>query len=514
MQDWAWLTGATHFFGLVGDTLENLLGLNPIALLFALLTPLLLIYGRREVRVRRLRSIQDFIRAFDQLRQTQAEKDEQDAAAQSVPPARRPQPITQNPTFEFVRSKYTSDIEPVEWRGEKRTLKLSENEEIDRIIESLGAFGSPTDKRIFLSTTGFIIACYFGFDALQETMLSGFGAAGSACATTLPCTEAAMKPGSYEQLRIIGSLTFVGAYIAAIRIFLRGLSVFDLSSYTFLRQTGEMLASVTFTILVFRAFPDPFHDVVSAVAPGFAGPADGSIPWIWLALAPLFGLLPQSVTKFLLMKMQSLVAWIKTSDDRFIAVTKIISLDIIDGIDFETRFRLEECGIYDVQNLATYNPIMLHIESPYGIYQVIDWIGQAQLCHIVGPEKFLLFREVNIRTIFDLERAISDVNAPPEFDDICVSILFASTDNLKQTLDITKTKLATIAEDGTVSDVDLAEYSRWVRGKINKTNVSAATEHVMRWIADDLHVRRLRRLWKEISASLGEDSDRLDSTKR
>jgi len=513
MQDWAWLTGATNLFGLLGNMFQNLLGLNPIAVLFALLTPLLLIYGRREVRVRRLRSIQDFIRAFDQLRGTQAEKDEPDAAAQPVPVETSEKPITQNPSFEFVRSKYTSDIEPTQWKGEKGSATRSESEEIDQIIDSLGAFGSPTDKRIFLSTIGFIIACYFGFDAFQTTILCGFGTGGCACATAQPCTEVAMKAGSYEQLRIIGSLAFIGAYVAAIRIFLRGLSVFDLSSYTFLRQTGEMVASVVFTILVYRAFPDPFRQVVATVAPGLAPAADGSIPWIWLALAPLFGLLPQSVTKFLLIKMQSLVTWIKTSDDRFLNVTKIISLDIIDGIDFETRFRLEECGIYDVQNLATYNPIMLHIESPYGIYQVIDWVAQAQLCHIVGPEKFLLFREINIRTIFDLERAISDVDSPPEFDDICVSILFASTDNLKQTLDITKTKLATVADDGTVSDVELAEYSRWVRGKISKTNISAATEHVMRWIADDLHVRRLRRLWKEISSSLGEGSERLDSSR-
>lgn len=524
MQDWTWLTGATDLLGLIGDMFHNLLGLNPIALLFALMTPLLLIYGRHEVRIRRLRSIQDFIRAFDQLAIRGKDNIATPAVIQDigatpagqqavVPDPAADTPIRQNPSFEFVKSKYTSDIEPKTLSGETPFSRLGESDQIDRIIESVGTFGSPADKRIFFSTIGFIIACYYGFNALQATILCGFGAGGCACSVGQACVQAgAGKLGSYAQLQIIGSLAFIGAYIAAIRIFLRGLAVFDLSSFTFLRQTGEMVASVAFTMLVYRAFPDPFYQIGTALGAGFTPPADGSIPWIWLALAPLFGLLPQSVTKFLLMKMQSMVSWIKTSDDRFITVTKIVSLDIIDGIDFETRFRLEECGIYDVQNLATYNPIMLHIESPFGIYQVIDWIAQAQLCHIVGPEKFLLFREINIRTIFDLERAISDIASPPEFDEICVSILFTNTDNLKQTVAISKTKFTVVA-DGVAKDVDLAEYSRWIREKIDNTNVSTATEHVMRWIADDLHVRRLRRLWKEISTSLGDGSERLDNGK-
>ena len=507
MQDWTWLTGATDLLGLLGDLFQRFLGLNPIALLFAVLTPLLLIYGRREVRIRRLRSIQDFIRSFDLIARS-------GNGQETTAPDQAPQTaIRHNPSFEFVKSKYTSDIEPRRLEGETPFSMLDESDQIDRIIESIGFAGSPADRRILFSTFGFMIASYYGFNALQASIQCGFGAGDCSCAIQKACTQTvASGLGSYVQLQIIGSLAFVGAYVAAIRMFLRGLAVFDLSSFTFLRQTGEMVASVAFTMLVYRAFPDPFYQIGTALGAGPTPPTDGSIPFIWLALAPLFGLLPQSVTKFLLIKMQSLVNLIKTVDDRFISVTKIVTLDSIDGIDFETRFRLEECGIYDVQNLATYNPIMLHIESPFGIYQVIDWIGQAQLCHIVGPEKFLLFREINIRTILDLERAISDTAAPPEFDEICISILFSNTENLRQTVGITKTKFAVVA-DGGVKDVELAEYSHWIREKIAKTNVTDATEHVMRWIADDLHVRRLRRLWKDISASLGKDSERLDTSK-
>jgi hypothetical protein len=524
---WGWAQGAGDFVGLVTGLFRNVLGIDPVALALALIAPVLLIYGRHEVRIRRLRTIQDFIRSFDQLgalpvqppvqpagidngAPTQAIPVTVDAEAQSAG-----QRIRQNPSFEFVKSKYISDIEPKRLKGLPAMDALGEAEQIDRIIESIGPFGSRADRRLFCATLGFIFVSYFGFQAVLATIVCGFGAGGCACAAGNNCAAATstVTLGSFEQLRIIASLAFIGAYIAAIRIFLRGLSVFDLSAFSFLRQTAEVFASVAFTMVVYRAFPDPLYQMVAGAGFNPTPPASGSIPLIWLALAPLFGLLPQSVTKFLLLKLQLLVAWIKTSDDRFIPVTRIISLDIIDGIDLETRFRLEECGIYDVQNLSTYNPIMLHIESPYGIYQVIDWIAQAQLCHIVGPEKFLIFREMNIRTIFDLERAISDENSPPEFDDICVSVLFAATDTLKRTLEISKTELV-IVKDGVSKGVDLKDYNHWLREKIAATDSSAATEHVMRWIADDLHVRRLRRLWKEISGSLGEDSMRLENSKK
>ncbi|WP_275782982.1 hypothetical protein [Pararhizobium gei] len=513
MEFYSWLIAAGGLVGALSSFFRETLGLQPVPLLIALLTPALLLYGRHEVRLNRLRAIQEFLLSFGSKAEAQmaTSKDdkgagEQNAAAkpdanlQQSPQRDKDVRLSSNPSFEFVKSKYTSDIRVEDPKDGRKYTELNHVEQIDRIIDTIGPFGAGRDRKMFLSSLGLILLSYFGFSALQDTLTCGFG--------MQSCPAAVGRDAYAVQLVVIGSLAFAGAYVAAIRTFVRAVAVFDLSPYTFLRHTAEIVASVIFTIFLFAAFRDP---VATFTGQSAAEQQNANIPVIWYGLAPLLGLLPQSATKFAMVKFQSLINWIKTTDDRFIEVTKITSPDIIDGIDYETRFRLEECGIYDVQNLATYNPIMLHIESPYGIYQTIDWVAQAQLCHILGPEKFMIFRELNIRTIFDLERAIGSEHSPKEFDEICAGILFASTSNLRKTLDISKIS-PMVFEDGQAKQVTGDAFCLWARSRIQSDDPSEAAEHVLRWIADDLHVRRLRRIWLDISASLGPDAERLPDT--
>lgn len=470
---------------------------NGYAFLIAVATPLIFIYARHEMRNRRLLIIRDFLTSFPATTGS-GEKG----------------PSTVNPSLEFVRSKYVQDL-PITIREQMGFDQLPPVQQITVILGKI-RFGNWPDIRLIIASAGMMIVTYYGTEAL----LTGMGVA-----ATIETTTTAAEARTH--LSLIGGLAFAGAYLAAIRGFMRGLAVFDLSAFTFIRYTVESIVSVVFVLALYRAIPDPTFGIklvgnagdqlATAAQEAWKGEA---VSRVWLILAPVLGYLPDSATKFALLRLQSMMSWVKMDDDRFNKITRITPLDALDGIDYATRFRLQECGIYDVQGLATYNPIMLHIESPYGIYQAVDWIAQAQLCHLVGIEKFLVLRELQIRTIFDLERAIDfrkegtdDTESPEEFDLLLAGVLVAPTQNLRDVCSFSGIHLLMVDDNSVKTAQDPDEFCRWFREKLGLTTADVKTrvEHMMGWIADDLHVRRLRRIWQEISESLGEESKRLDA---
>jgi hypothetical protein len=499
---------------------ENWVGLALCAIL-AFLPPIMIIYSAHEIRFRRLRLIMDYENAFSPESAMRAssgkggfrvaaelatgETEENPILAPGQLPSQDIAPNAwDNPTFEFVKSKYISDIRAseVSWVDTSRTTDAK----ITSLLQNPpGFFRLGSNLRLLTSAACFSLLTLFGFgiaaaslDILQSiepapeltrllVMIGGLGA------------DKAASARFAEQILTVTSLAFLGGYIAAAREFLRRMSLFDLSSYTFLKQAVEIFASALAVFFLYRAFPDPLAQVQNLNAEVWTVP--GSVPFAWIAIAPLFGLFPESATRYLFLRSRTLFNWLKAEDNRFNAVTATVPLDVIDGVDFWTRIRLEQCGIYDVQNLATYNPIMLYIETPYGIYQVFDWTAQAQLCHIVGLEKFLLLREINVRTIFDLERGIRSRYSPDQFDEVFAAILLAPTDTLRS-----MTKIATsqflINENDAPKLVEYDVFLQWARKKISQdSGTTKAIEHMANWIGDDLHERRLRRLWIQISKS-------------
>ena len=112
--------------------------------------------------------------------------------------------------------------------------------------------------------------------------------------------------------------------------------------------------------------------------------------------------MPDAALRFLLQR--SIVKSFKGERGDFGENGKSVPIETLDGIDSLVRFRLSDFHLTTVQNLASANPVMLFVETPYGIYQIIDWVAQAQLCASVGPERLFALWDLGIRTIFDLER--------------------------------------------------------------------------------------------------------------
>ncbi|MDE1158704.1 MAG: hypothetical protein PW791_10585 [Neorhizobium sp.] len=471
------------------------------ALLMAVITPALIIYCRNESRLKRLKKFQDFTDSYS--------TDD------------KSQPSGSDPSLEFVKSKYLSEasIPGDQWEA-FQSAPLSKK--IHMVLTTARGIGNPGDWQLLLSSVGFMIISYYGFAALQDVMTQGLVTVAGVKADTACAIDV-----QFMQLKVIGGLAFAGAFIAAIRIFVRSIAILDLSAYTFLRQTVEMFASVLIIMFAFKAVSNPIASLDTFFTAQGSGTSCDEIPWYWLAAAPVFALLPESSTTFLLTRMRSIINWVKRDDDRYVESTRVVTLDVIDGIDYLTRFRLEECGIYDVQNLATYNPILLFVESPYGIYQTVDWVGQAQLCHIVGLDRFLLLREMNVRTIFDLERAIDfrmsedkdgmpgSEDGPVEFDIILAGILFATTDAMRDVGRIGHLKPFHLA-GGTPVAGSVEDYCAWAHTYVlqDPKRTKACVEHMMGWIADDMHVRRLRRIWQDMTDNLGWRSGRFDRAKR
>jgi hypothetical protein len=462
--------------------------------ILAILTPLIIVVVRHEVRVRRIRLIDEFSQTF------------------SVGDDGR-----RNPSFEFVKSKYAVDLDqypPGIDRKKLRSLDLTD-EKVDDYISNVRWYDLRSNRRILFASIPYFLLCFFGFCIV----LSPLGGDGISTLRKIIAPVVFTSGGldasfdidrQFEHFVTIAAVAFVGAYLYTLRLFIRALSVFDLSAITFIRSAAHIVMTFAFVAVIWRAFPDPTSslDWVLHKVGASDGPSDElvAIPASWFVLALVLGFVPDSGLQFIFTKVTGIVKGFKTSDERFSALTKSTPLDVIDGIDFFTRFRLEEANIFEVQNLAVANPIMLHIETPYGIYQTIDWVAQAQLCTVVGAERFLMFRQHNVRTIFDLERAVLSRASTSQMRRFIASLLLMPTEISRELMRTTKSALYAIGRSPpqklSPEDFDALVVDLFAQ-PATTSDPDRTIKHLVRVMADDLHVQRLRQVWTHISEQLG-----------
>lgn len=409
---------------------------------------------------------------------------------------------------EFIRRKYLADV------------SLSENGTSSAQSLPRYPFSIVSDWTLLLAATPFVIFTATGIFILLfpsgqiAKFISGIESLSGGNLTQLR---------DYESAITIASLAFASALLYSIRLFIRSLVAFDLSAITFLRAFAHMLFATALAVMLWRIAPDlkPMSEIAgkgqgiataaeksssarlphrasetSAVQSGDTGGQDRAsgdetaaaspLPKGWLVLAFILGFIPDAALSWTLQRGRMTLSRRYSMVARHGAVTP---LTVIEGIDFLTAFRLDEGNIGNVQALAAANPILVHVETSHCIFLIADWIAQAQLCTAVGPQRFLLLRRLNIRTIFDIERAVLDTSTPVGLKQIVGAVLLANG--------VAKTSLF---RDFGVRPLDVA-HRDFDKALASGVNVEVI-EHLVKLMIDNLHVHRFRQVCQDLEASL------------
>ena len=333
-------------------TSDNLVWL--LITLGLILPPILFIIVRNTVKIHRQGIVMDLSKVFN---------------APATGDARSGEDFI--PSFEFVKYKY--------FLGGTGQKGESNQEDFAWWAWSAGLLALMVVFIVF----GFIASRYVNFSLLTFLI-------GSECASKNigQCADPLLSAWVCGLLAALA-----GGYVFMIRNFFRAINNFDFGPASYVSATNNLIAgALLITIFVF-SFDFMTHAARSSAF--FAG--------VLITLGYAVGHFPESANR-MVMDRSKLAHFKRDNPDIYRKITAT-PVDIIDGIDSDIRDRLADHHIRSTQNLATANPLMLFVETPYGVYQIMDWVAQAQLCCSVGPDKLIRLWQLGIRTLFDLERA-------------------------------------------------------------------------------------------------------------
>jgi hypothetical protein len=401
--------------------------------------PVAIIYVRQTVKTQRQDVINDLAAIFEP-------KDSQASREHIIP------------SFEFVKFKYSVPDDPNELAQEQAAQR--------RVVRATAP------ERDF-SKTMFVVASMPLMVVLFALGLIAFGAVITLVMGELTALNWVSKfPTAFlvKENKVDGlntwlamlAVAYIAGYLYIVRDLLRAVANFELSPMTLLMSAIHVLFGVV-TTLILASVASEVKILGSAQALLLAAFAVGFVPE--LGVRTLL-----RATKLRLFK---------SEDDGVYNTFSATPVEVIDGIDTEVRSRLSLHNIVSVQNLATANPIMLFVETPYGVYQIIDWVAQAQLCSALGPKAVIEFWKLGIRTIFDLERALMGASSTRELrHEVGKIIVLGRKPEEQERLGLSPASVPADAADKTV--LALASI-----------------------ILDDLHIQRLRQIANRIAERLG-----------
>jgi hypothetical protein len=370
------------------------------------------------------------------------------------------------PSFEFVKYKYLMG----------RSTSKDEGEQEDFAwwawLTGIAALG------IVISLIGYLIA-YYGRESITFILHGIEHCPSDGSSVERPCPWI-VQDG--ENRRSIGQFiwitgifaSFAGGYLYLMRNFFRAVSNFDFGPSSYISAAKDLIASIIGVSILFFGL----RYGLNLIMPQGVGLQITIASY--LVLSFVFGLLPESGTQTITER--SRIAYFKRRNPMIYKSTSVTPVDIIDGIDSSIRDRLSEHHIHSTQNLATANPLMLFVETPYGVYQIMDWVSQAQLCCSVGPDKLIQFWKLGIRTLFDLERsALNKRYRSKELLLAIGAILFSEKDASGQL----RAMINNITEDLVIATIQVK--------------------------LDDPHVHRLRQIYIKVGERIGDDSRRFST---